>query len=150
MKMTVVRRAFGLSVACGGRPSAGQIVKTIPMNTRGLADQEFRCAMQAEFLDFLGAERRYTCFGDPDGKMRYTADLAELFGPVVDHPMVPVERKTMHGENVQVLEYALRFHIEHEVGIDRRDCAADARQAGPFRRTRAGRGLGHLRDNCSP
>src|SRR5690242_3968950 len=56
IKMAIIGRAFGLPVASGGGPGPRQVKQTIPVDSGGLADQQFRSASQSEFLDFFRSE----------------------------------------------------------------------------------------------
>src|ERR1043166_7146139 len=67
----------------------------------------------------FGAEGRSTYFRNPDRQVCDVADLLKLVGPLVNGPMIPVERKTMHGDDVEAVQDALCFHVANECRIDR-------------------------------
>src|SRR5829696_8297483 len=74
VEMPVVRRALRLSMPRRGCPRFGQIVKTIPVDALGFADQEFGGSLQAPILHFLRPEARHPDFAYPDrmlGDSRY-------------------------------------------------------------------------------
>src|SRR5690606_6898197 len=58
VEVTVVGGAFGLAMACGGRPRAGQVVQAVPVDPWHTADQQLRGADQPERLHLLRAEAR--------------------------------------------------------------------------------------------
>jgi hypothetical protein len=64
-------------------------------------------------------------------------DLCNLFRPLVDLPMIPIERKAMHGDDIENIEHAVTLHVADEIGIDRRNTAETLKQPrifGPHRR----------------
>ena len=63
---------------------------------------------------------------------RHRRDLFELVRPLVDHPVVPVEREAVHRDRVQIIERALGREAADELGVDRRNAAEHARQARRF------------------
>jgi hypothetical protein len=64
------------------------------VDARRTPDEELRGPAEPELLDFLGAERGDTDLGDPDRQIHDRLDLAELVGPLLELPVVPVERGT--------------------------------------------------------
>ena len=96
------------------------------MDAGGTAEEELGGAAEAEFLHLLGAEGRDPHLGHPDRQVGQRLDLGQPLGPLVDLPVVPVEREAVHGDGVDVVEHPLLFHVEDELGVDRRDPAQDA------------------------
>lgn len=109
IEVPVVRAAFALFVAGRSFPLRRQVEQAVPENTLCFTAQQFRGALQAEHLHFIRAERRYAHFGDPDRQVRYRANFIQLFRPVVELPMVPIERKPVDGNSVEMLEQAVIF-----------------------------------------
>ena len=53
-----------------------------------------------------------------------TRRISSIFcRPLVDLPEVPVERKSVHGDGVDMVEHTMVLHLLHERRIDRRDAA---------------------------
>ena len=72
--------------------------------------EQLRRALEAELLHLLGAERRDAHFRHPEGQLGDGADLVQLVRPLVDLPVVPVEREAVHRDDVHVIEHALLLH----------------------------------------
>src|SRR4051794_38693015 len=101
-----------------GRPGFRQIVKAVPVKTSGLACEQLHRALKSPFLDLFSPERGDTDFRYPHGKITDRLNFAQFLRPFVDHPMVPVEWKSMNRDNIHRIEHALTLHICDEVGID--------------------------------
>src|SRR5262245_36181084 len=65
VKMTIIRRPFGLAMPRRRGPCARQVVKTVPVDSFNSACEQFRRAPQAEFLYLFGAECRDADFRNP-------------------------------------------------------------------------------------
>jgi hypothetical protein len=78
-------------------------------------------SLQAEDLDPLGPKTRNADFGYPDGQLGPRANLLELARPIVERPMVPVQRKPMDGRGVEMFERAVAVEEREETGINGRD-----------------------------
>src|ERR1044071_8885707 len=102
--MTVVCRTLGFAMASGGGPGSGQIVKAVPMNSRRPADEQLRRPAQAELLHFFGAKARDPHFGHPQRQVADSGNFLEPLGPLVNLPMIPVERESMQGDHVEAVE----------------------------------------------
>src|SRR5438874_11856333 len=57
-------------------------------------------------------------------------DLCETLRPFVQHPVIPIERETMHGNRLKQLQHTEILHPLDKSGIDRRNAAEHARQGG--------------------
>ena len=132
VEVAVIGGAFGFAVARGGRPGGGKVIQAIPVDARGAADQQLGGALQAPFLNLLGAERGDAYFAYPDGHFRTGLDAGELVRPFVQQPVVPVQREAVHGNRVQLFHHALRLQHAQEVRVYRRHAAEHAGQAWRF------------------
>jgi hypothetical protein len=106
------------------------------MDARGAADQQLGGALQAELLHLFGSEGGNPDLRDPDRQLGARRDLRQLIGPLVDHPVVPVERETVHRHRVHLVENALTLHVLDEQRVDRRDAAEHAGQISVLGRHR--------------
>jgi hypothetical protein len=50
-------------------------------------------------------------------------DLFETFGPFVNHPVVPIQGKTVHRYDINRIKHAQIAHPSNEKSIDRRNAA---------------------------
>ena len=73
----------------------------------GAPDQQLGRAPSAELLHLLGAEGGDADLGHPDRQVGDRLDLVQLVRPLVDLPVVPVEREAVHRDHVDVVEHAL-------------------------------------------
>ncbi len=128
VKMPVVSTALGLLMARGGLPLARQIQQAVPKNSLGAPQQQFRRALQTEDLDFIRPERRYADFRHPDGQRGHRPDFIQFLRPIVDLPMVPIQREAMHRHAVQMVEQAIALQQGNELRINGRDSAQDQGQ----------------------
>ena len=103
-----------------------KIVQTVPVDSIHLALQQLGRALKSPLLHLFRPKGRYADFGDPDRQLRDGANLRNLVGPFVDRPMIPVEGKAVHGDDVEVVQDILLFQRLYKVGIDRRDTAQHA------------------------
>src|SRR5438105_14253800 len=110
------------------RPRPRQVVQAVPMHAFGSPDEQLGGAAQTELLYFLGPESRYAHFGHPHRKIGHLLDLADLVGPFMDSPMIPVERETVYGDHIHVIEHALHFYIPNKDRIHGGDAAQNAQQ----------------------
>lgn len=119
IEVTIVGRSFGLPVPSGSWPGPRQVEQAIPVNSRRPADQELRGTLKAELLNLVGAKGGNPYFGDPHRQGGNGMDLSELVGPLVDGPMIPVEREAMHGHGIHMVEHSQFLQGPDEAGIDR-------------------------------
>ena len=117
------------------------------MHTRRAIEDEIHRLSQSEELHFFRAERRHADFTDPDRELRDLADLLQFVGPFVNLPVIPVEWKSVHGHDVDLLEHTLSLHAANESRVDRRDPAEDARERGVDAADRVGGAARHVRKN---
>ncbi len=85
-----------------------------------MALEQFGGALQTKDLDLVRAKGGDADLGDPDGEVGYGADFGELFGPVINLPVVPIERETMNGDCIEVFEQAVALEELDESGINGR------------------------------
>jgi hypothetical protein len=98
------------------------------VDARRAADQQFSRAIEAPGLDLLGAEARHADLRDPDRTIGHGPDLLNLCRPFVDRPQVPIERKPVHRDRIDVIEHTFAGHVGDKVRIDGRNAAENARQ----------------------
>src|SRR5215217_853091 len=114
------------------RPGARQIVEAVPVDPGDSPDQKLGGSLQPELLNLLRAKGRDPNFGDPDRKVGDLVNLAELVGPLVNGPVVPVQREPVYRDYIELVEHAEPAQCLNEVGIDRRDSPQNASQTGIF------------------
>src|SRR3954469_3250655 len=112
----------------GRFPGGGEVIETVPMYPRSPACEQFCRAANAPVLNFFGAERGYADFCHPNRQRHERLNLGDLVRPLVDLPQIPVKRKAMHGDDVDMFENTLRLHVFYERRVDRRDAAEHPRQ----------------------
>src|SRR5215204_3945425 len=101
-----------------GRPRARQVVQAVPMDAVDAAGEQFSRPEQAKLLHFLRAEGRNAYFRNPYRTIGHGAHFFELRGPLMNLPMVPVERKAMHRDDVHTLERAVAIERLDEARVD--------------------------------
>src|ERR1051325_10423930 len=117
--MTVGGVCFLLTMVGFCSAVAGRIVEGIPMNSRNTADQQFRSSAHAKFLDFFRAEAGYANFGDPNRQISNGLDLTDALRPFVNLPVLPIQRKAVQGDDIEMIEDAEALHARDEFRIDR-------------------------------
>src|SRR5215203_4998959 len=131
-KMAVVGGALCFSMARRRRPCARQVIEAVPVNARGAADEKLSGAVQSPALHLLCAETRNANLRYPHRQICNGLDFRKLCRPFVDLPKIPVKRKSMHGDHIDVLQDTLACHVENETWIYWRNAAEHARQTGIF------------------
>src|SRR4051812_31470054 len=89
------------------------------MNPRRSAPEELYGPLQSPVLNFFRAKRRHPDLGHPHRNINHGFDFGDLVRPLLDLPEIPIERKTMHRDGIEMLEHAIRLHAVHESRIDR-------------------------------
>jgi len=74
------------------------------MNARRAPDEQLGGTAQTKFLDLVGAKCRDADFSDPNREMGDSVNFPELFGPLVDGPVVPIQGKAVNGNHVHVVQ----------------------------------------------
>src|SRR4051794_341714 len=97
VKVTEVAGTLGLTVPGGCWPSFRKIEQRVPVNARSLAAEQLRAASHTELLNFFCPEARDAHFRNPHRKVGCLSNFVQFCGPLLDLPMVPVERETVHG-----------------------------------------------------
>ena len=128
IEMPVIGAPFAFLVARRRFPRRGQIHEAVPEDAVHLPEQQLFRSLQAKHLHFVGTKRRDADLRHPDRQVRHCANFVQLFGPVIDLPMVPVERETMHRDGVEMVEQPIVFQQRDEDGINRRNAAQYQRQ----------------------
>ena len=77
------------------------------MNTWRSTDKQFASSFESEHLNFFRTECRYANFADPDRQICYGIDFSKLVWPFMDCPMVPIERKSVHRDGIDVAQNTL-------------------------------------------
>ena len=93
------------------------------MHTVNKGQQQLGRSLQAKSLHLLGAKRRYTGFGDPDRLGCDAANLFDLFGPLTYAPVVPIERKPVDRDDIDIVKNAMAFKKLNKFWIDGREAA---------------------------
>jgi hypothetical protein len=125
IKMAIICAAFAFLVTGGRLPLPGQIEQAVPIDAFGAVQQQFTCPLQTEHLDFIRPEGRNTHLRHPDRQMGDCPDLVKLLGPIIDLPMVPIQRETMHRHAIQVIQQMIALQQRDKIGINGRDPAED-------------------------
>src|SRR5688500_5625318 len=120
IEMPVIRRAFCFAMACRCRPCSWKVIQAVPVNPFGLAYQKFRRSLESEYLNLFCAKGRSPYFCDPYRQVGYGADLVELRGPFMNSPVIPVQGKTMHGNDVYMGQHGLTLQILKKARVDGR------------------------------
>src|SRR5690606_15364265 len=120
VEVAVVGTAFAFAMARGGFPRRREVEQTIPEDALHTVSQQLLRTTQAEQLYLIGAERGYAYFGHPDRLGRDCLYLANPIRPLVQPPVVPVQREAVNGHDVHVVEYTVRIQPPEEVRIDGR------------------------------
>src|SRR5215211_2863319 len=97
------------------------------MNALHLSDQQLSGSAQPEFLHFFRAETRDADFGDPDGQISNAFNFADALRPFVNGPMIPIERKAVQCDYIEMFKQTKASHSLDEIGINRRDTAENAK-----------------------
>src|SRR5437763_7463923 len=100
------------------------------MDALRLSDQKFRSPPEPEFLHLFRPERGYAHLRYPDGKVRHRPYLGEFGGPFMYCPVIPIERKAVHRDHIDVAQYAMLPNGFYEHRIDGRDASEDPLQCG--------------------
>src|SRR5438270_2123717 len=119
----VIRTTLCLFVAGGRGPRGGKVEEAIPVDPLRDWKQQLRRSLDAERLNLLSPEGRHARFGHPDGFVSYSPNLIKFLGPFMNGPVIPIQRKPMHRNNVHGIENAIAGHELHEFGIDGRNTA---------------------------
>src|SRR6188768_490986 len=85
--------------------------------------QELCRPLQAELLHLFGAESRHAYFRDPNWLVGDAAYVLHARRPLVDWPVVPIEREAVRGHDVDFVEHPLRPHIFEKSWVNRRNSA---------------------------
>ena len=81
------------------------------MDDRRPPDQQLGGTLEPEHLDLLGAEGRDADLGDPDRQVGDGLDLLQLGRPLIELPVVPVEREAVHRDRVDLRQHAPARHV---------------------------------------
>src|SRR3954447_26500546 len=114
------------------RPGARQIVETVPVDPGHPPDEKLGGSLQPELLNLLCTKSGDSNLRDPDREVGHLVNLAELVGPLVNGPVVPVQRKPVDRDHVQLSEHAESIQCLDEIGIDRGDAPEHPSQTGIF------------------
>src|SRR5262249_61201815 len=101
-----------------GRPSTRQVIQTVPVDPLRTPAQELSRPLQAELLDLLGSERGGAYLRDPHGEVGYGLNLSKLVGPLIDVPMIPVQREPIHRDDVQAIQNTLPPPVRNKQRAD--------------------------------
>src|ERR1700740_2291671 len=96
------------------------------------ANQQLGAAIQAKFLNLFSSKRRDADFRYPDGQRRNTPNFVNFFRPFVYRPMIPVKRKSVYGNRIDVIQDTLTLHVQNEVWIDGGYSAEDFNESRIF------------------
>src|SRR5438067_11618115 len=99
------------------RPRARQVVKRIPMDSRNATDEQFRSSAQAKFLNFFRAETGDANFRNPYWQISDSLDVADSIRPLVDLTMIPIQRKAMQVDDIEMIQHAEVLHQRDEFWI---------------------------------
>ena len=95
--MPVVRRPFGLFVPRFSGPGGRQVKKRVPVNPFDLRLlQQLDRALHAKILNFLRAKGGAPNLGHPNRLAGNLGGFGDAVRPLVDVPMVPVQRKAVN------------------------------------------------------
>src|SRR5438105_12594257 len=110
------------------RPGFRQIVERIPMNPRCSSDKQFSRSTQTKLLHFFRTEGGDADLRHPNRQVGNGTDFIETARPFLNHPIVPIEWKTMHGHGIELVEDAEVLDTADEMRINRRNAAENARK----------------------
>src|SRR5438270_6466800 len=142
--MPVISAALCFLVAGGGGPGGGQVQQAVPVHALNHRQKQLRGALQTEDLNLFSAERRNAGFRHPNWFASDRADFLDLLRPIMDLPVVPIQREAVHGDNIDRVKDSIRTQELNEMRINGRDAAQDQRQLRIFAVDRLGRGDDHL------
>jgi hypothetical protein len=116
------------------------------VNARRSSGEQLRRLFHAPSLNFFRAEARDAYFGHPHRKIRHRVDRRKPLRPLINLPKIPIERETVNGNHIHILENAFRCEGANEMFVDRRDAAKNPQQARPLRCDRPACGIRHARE----
>src|SRR6185437_1224460 len=93
------------------------------MDALSAPHQQIRSPPHPEGLHLFGAERRSSNLQHPHRLARHCARLRHPLRPLVDLPVVPVQRKPMHAGYIDMLNNPEAHHHPQKVAIARRNSA---------------------------
>ena len=128
VEMAVIGRALRLLVAGRRLPGARQVEQRVPEDARHPAEQQLGGAVDAELLDFLGAEAADADLGDPDLLVRdHRLDLGDL-APAIRRSATGSSRAESRARATTstCVEHAVSLHPLDPERVDRRHAAEHA------------------------
>ena len=89
------------------------------MDSRNAADEQFRSSAQAKFLNFFRAEAGDANFGNPHRQISDSLDVTDSIRPFVNLPVIPIQGKSVHGDDIEMIQHAEALHPRDEFRINR-------------------------------